>query len=141
MKKILLITIIFLGMGNYSGHAQQIPVYQIPAHKVTVNGYANFREEGSNAYIASPQGKREINVFVTTSYPGNQKCQATVWFYSIDCSELLGPYTATEDELLTKEIDFKAWGAFVESDEDILVSVWIGSSSQRPSGHRSSKMK
>lgn len=141
MKKMLLIFISGIFAGFISGFGQGIPVYPIPSYEVPVNGYANFQEKGARMSTANPQGKRDINVMVTTSYPGHNKCEATVWFYSLASVELMGPFTATEDELLTEEIDFKAWGAFVESDEDILVSVWIGGSSQPPSYKRNSMTK
>jgi hypothetical protein len=115
-----------------------ITLYPIPSSNVEVNGFANFRETTTPNSLASPEGKRDINVIVTSSYPhGN--AQATVWFYSLDSLEFMGPYTVTEGNELTEEVDFNTWGALVETDEDILVSVWIGDTSQPPSYNRKSK--
>ena len=50
---------------------------------------------------------------------------ATVWIYSIDGLDILGPYYVTCGNTLEVEIDDREWGALVESDMDINVSVWI----------------
>lgn len=94
-----------------------IAQYPIPSYNVDVTQKASFQEQ-SHMGLINPLtlGKREINVMVTNSYPGHNNCQATVWFYSLDSLELLGPYTAIEGYVLTDDIDFKLWGALVESD-------------------------
>jgi len=115
-----------------------ITVYPIPSYEVEVNGFANFRESSSPNSFVIPAGRRDINVIITSSYPhGN--AQATVWFYSLDSLEIMGPFSISEYEILTESIDFKTWGALVESDEDILASVWTGNNSQPLLYRRSSK--
>ena len=140
MKKILCFAImlvtIFICTRAYS---QGVPVYPIPFYNVEVNGYATFREAVESINRVSPAGKMDFNVMITLSQPGHEKVQATVWFYSLDSTETMGPFTVTEGEVLSKEIDFNPWGALVESDCDILVSVWIGSESKSPLTRR--KMK
>ena len=130
MKKLLFIIILGIYAGMIAGFSQGITIYPIPSSGVEVNGFANFQETGTGMSLLNPQGKRAINVMVTTSYPGHQKVQATVWFYSLDSLEMMGPYTTMENDILSESIDFKAWGALIESDDDVLVSVWIGGDSQ-----------
>jgi len=50
---------------------------------------------------------------------------ATVWIYSLDGLDILGPYYLACGNTLEVEIDDREWGALVESDMDINVSVWI----------------
>jgi hypothetical protein len=138
MKTILFIFMFGFLTGFSPVRENSITLYPIPSSNVEVDGFANFRETTTPNSMAIPEGKRYINVIVTSSYPhGN--AQATVWFYSLDSLEMIGPYSVSESNELTEEIDFNAWGALVETDEEILVTVWIGDSSQPPSYKRNSK--
>jgi hypothetical protein len=138
MKTTLIIILFGLLTGFSPVRESGITIYPIPSSNVEVDGFANFRETTTPNSMAIPEGKRYINVIVTSSYP-HGSAQATVWFYSLDSLEMMGPYSVSESNELTEEIDFNTWGALVETDEDVLVTVWIGDSSQPPSYNRNSK--
>jgi hypothetical protein len=135
MKKILSITIILLaGFGLIKSYPQPIPVYPIPSYDVTVNGYANFRQDYSSMNTDQREAKREVNVQIKS---GTHSCQATVWVYTLDRTTVLGPYTVYCDNTLTVDIDENEWGVLVQSEEDVLVSVWFGQAELlRPKGIR-----
>lgn len=125
MKKYqFFIVILILSIGYVRLNAQPIPVYTIPSSDIDVNGYANFIENYSNS--SSPDQvleKRQVNVQIKSVTHG---CQVNIWVYTLDRTTILGPYTMTGDDLLTVEIDDNEWGVLVESEDEVLVSVWIG---------------
>lgn len=63
------------------------------------------------------------NVVVTSV--GTKSCTATVWVYSLDQTTVLGPYTVTCGQTLSVPIDERQWGVLVESEEEVIVDVWI----------------
>lgn len=123
MKKILVLTIISLMvMFCQFSSAQVIPTYPIPSYGVHVTGYANFRE-GYHNTSKSTREKMTANVVVTSV--GTKSCTATVWVYSLDQTTVLGPYTVTCGQTLSVPIDERQWGVLVESEEEVIVDVWI----------------
>lgn len=64
-----------------------------------------------------------VNVVVTSV--GTKNCTATVWVYSLDQTTVLGPYTVTCGQTLSVPIDERQWGVLVESEEEVIVDVWI----------------
>ena len=127
MKKIVLITLILFAMiGCGQLFSQIIPTYPIPSFNIYVNGTANFRQDYHQRVTNPTKEKREVHVVVGSQASCNN-CTATVWVYRLDHSTILGPYTVTCGQTLTVPIDDREWGVLVESDEDIIVSVWIES--------------
>jgi hypothetical protein len=125
MKRILLISFILAGtLGNYNGIAQGVPVYPIPSYNVLVDGNATFREDVHKPGFSKSKQKRAMHIRVKPK-GGTQLCQATVWVYSLDQSTILGPFTVNCGETLAVEIDDREWGVLAESEEEILVDVWI----------------
>jgi hypothetical protein len=102
-------------------------VYPIPSYNIEVNGYANFTQSTLNQaqLRVQPMEKVEMNVIIKSS-SGSTDCQATVWVYSLDNNTVLGPFTVSCDQLLQVSIDTsESWGVLVDTDEDLLVSVWV----------------
>jgi hypothetical protein len=50
---------------------------------------------------------------------------ATVWIYSLDLQTVYGPYTVYGGETLSVGVDWGEWGAYVTTDDQIVVDVWI----------------
>ncbi|MDP1615648.1 MAG: hypothetical protein Q8L68_07600 [Methylococcales bacterium] len=125
MKKNLVLTIFsVIVMYCQSTFGQVIPTYPIPSYGVHVFGYANFRE-GYHNPAKSTREKMTVNVVVTSV--GTKSCIATVWVYSLDQTTVLGPYTVTCGQTLSVPIDERQWGVLVESEEEVIVDVWIDS--------------
>lgn len=111
-------------VGLAKGYAQNLPTYPIPSFNVTVDSLANFKETNRNLSPDFTDGKKEINVQIQ-GRAETGSCEATVWVYSLDQSTILGPFALSCGSLLTVEIDDIEWGVLVDSDDDILVDVWI----------------
>jgi len=62
---------------------------------------------------------------VVRSGDSQDSCQATVWIYSLDEQDILGPYNVSCEELLSVEIDERDWGVVVQSEYHVYVDVWI----------------
>jgi hypothetical protein len=125
MKKFLLVTVILiLFAGITQGYSQTLPTYPIPSFNVVVNGDALFRENAHSLNSPPAREKRDVNVEVKSA-SGSMNCQATVWVYSLDHTTVLGPYTVNCGATLTVGIDEREWGVLVESDDDIIVDIWI----------------
>lgn len=125
MKKILWISVILITFfGLICGYGQTIPVYPIPSANVKVNGNAIFQENYTNLHPKQTRERREVHVRITSA-SGSHQCQAMVWVYSLDHTTLLGPFIVNCGETLTVEIDEREWGVLVESEEDVIVDVWI----------------
>lgn len=111
-------------MGVAKCVSQNLPTYPIPSFNITVDSLANFRE---TVHSSSPEiidGKKEINVQIKSKVETGS-CEATIWVYSIDQTTVLGPFDLTCGNTLTVEIDDREWGVLVDSDDEILVDVWI----------------
>jgi hypothetical protein len=125
MKKIFFISIILvIGIGCIRAYSQIIPTYPIPSFDIKVNGYANFREEDHSLGSDQTEARREVDVQVKSG-SGSYGGQVTVWVYTLDRTTVLGPFTVYCDDLFTTAIDYREWGVLVESEEDIIVDVWI----------------
>jgi hypothetical protein len=128
MKKILSVTFfLFAGFGITGVHSQLVPTYTIPSYDITVNGYADFRENFNDLRPNQTEGKRDVDVQVKSG-TRSPDCQATVWVYTLDRNTVLGPYTLSCEDILQVEIDDNEWGVLVLSGADVNISVWIGSS-------------
>jgi hypothetical protein len=125
MKNLVLFLLFTVSLSGLTGSfAQQLPSYPIPSYNVTIDSLANFSELTNSATSQVCEAKREINVQVKPK-AGTGLCSATIWIYSLDQSTVLGPYSVSCGSTLTIEIDDREWGVLVESDDDVIVDVWI----------------
>ncbi|NCA75639.1 MAG: hypothetical protein EOM90_04835 [Alphaproteobacteria bacterium] len=123
MKKVLIpVFVIMMVLVVKAVNAQVIPTYPIPSFNVKVIGYANFRQD-YHSNSKSTREKRNVQVNITSANPYG--CTATVWIYSLDHTTVLGPFTVTCGQTLTVPIDDRQWGVLVESEEEVVVDVWI----------------
>ena len=114
--------LVFL-LSVFNSYTQNIPVYPIPSYNVAVNGYANFKNNLQS--IKNPiKAKQELDVQVRSG-SGTHNCTAIVWVYSLDQTTVFGPYTVTCGQTLSVPIDERQWGVLVESEEEVIVDVWI----------------
>jgi hypothetical protein len=123
-KNLILIILLVTYLGMFNACCQHLPIYPIPSFNIEVNPYATFRENQPVKTHKSPMEKREVNVEVKT-VSGGQNCQATVWIYSLDQTTVLGPYSVSCEEILSVAVDYREWGVLVDSEEEIVVSVWF----------------
>jgi len=122
MKKVLLcLSAVFL-VGICQCHAQ----YPIPSYDVCINDYATFQEdESEQSPVEQVLAKRMLYIRASCGNKETGTCQATVWFYSLDRQTVYGPFTIYGDETIPREIDQRAWGVLVESEDGIYIDVWI----------------
>jgi len=146
MKKIFtFLSIVFLQYCNV--HATPPPsIYPIPSYNIPVVTMAIFREsnisiqgnqliKNINTLKDSPMKKRIMNIQVNCVGKSLGLCQATVWVYSLDGQDILGPFTVDGGDVLSVPIDDRDWGVLVDTGDDITVSVWItGDGSKKPIG-------
>lgn len=122
MKKTLFVSVILFLFALQGLKAQNpIPSYNFPVHY-----RANFQERTGVAF----QGdncleKRDVIVRTSCGSTGKTTCSATVWVYSLDGQSIYGPFTVYGGETLRVEIDERQWGVYVESDDHVIVDVWI----------------
>lgn len=115
MKHIFSFLIIFM-LGITSVLAQNpIPSYNFPVYQ-----RANFQENQGPT-----RAKKKVNVEVQCGLVKSLTCTATVWIYSLDLQTIYGPFSISGGETLTIEVDGEEWGVFVESDDHVIVDVWI----------------
>lgn len=123
MKKNLIFFAI-LTLTTLTGWSQSLKPYPIPSFGATVNGWALFSENGANAGGPS-KAKKDGYVKVYTSRPEVQNCGATIYWYSIDGLNILGPFEVSCGETLSTPIDEREWGVLVITEDEIMVDVWI----------------
>jgi hypothetical protein len=128
MGKLILAVLIGYFTSFMGIYAQGIDNYPIPSFDVTVEDYACFREDFSTQSLDQVLEKRQVNVRVKSCSPGRS---CTVWVFSLDRVDILGPFTVSVDETLGVEIDEREWGVLVQTEEEVVVDVWIGESLQR----------
>jgi hypothetical protein len=122
MKKILFFGIIFFLMALQSLKAQN----PIPSYNFPVVVHANFQERRTESdQSRNCLGKRDVVVQTTCGSSTILNCSATVWVYSLDGETVYGPFTVYGGETLRVEIDDREWGVYVESNDDVIVDVWI----------------
>jgi hypothetical protein len=126
MKNTFFITIIMIACCVTRGYDQGLQIYPIPSINIAVNGFANFRQNSLSQALVNPAEKRDVDVEVSTPSPSiSTDCQATVWVYTLDNQTVLGPFTVDCNEPLQVGIDDRLWGVLIETNEELLVSVWI----------------
>jgi hypothetical protein len=126
MKKIIFLIFFIIGGMMFTNIYAQYP---IPSFKTPVNGKANFQERSLSMLDNDSliYGKRQIIITVTCVGKAIGECSATVWVYSLDGRDILGPYTVYGGGSLYVNIDDREWGVYVQTDDQITVSVWIES--------------
>jgi hypothetical protein len=124
MKKIVFVTILLITCCITRGYDQGIPVYPIPSYDISVDGFANFRQNTLSQTLMQPAEKRILDVEVKTQ-SASSDCQATAWVYSLDNTTVLGPFTVNCNSPLQTGIDDRAWGVLIDTDEELIVSVSI----------------
>ena len=124
MSRILSIFAILMFLTTSAVYAQ----YPIPSWQVTVHEKATFQEQQANA-CEMPLAKRTLHVHVSCVGSIADNCSATVWVYSLDGSDMLGPFTVNGGETIDVEIDDREWGTLVQSDSPVNVDVWIDGAS------------
>jgi hypothetical protein len=127
MKKIFYITtllLIFVGLELKA--TKPIPSYDVPIR----NG-ANFqeKEEGGKGHDGTGtigndiKNKRDLDVRSTVP-PGHMPV-ITVWVYSLDGHDVLGPFTMYGNDFLVVSVDDREWGVAVQCVDKVYVSVWF----------------
>ena len=120
MKKLILFSV-FIYLLISRGYCQ----YPIPSYDVPVYHHSTFYEkEESRTAKGNFKGQKRMCIRITH---GTNKVSfyAQVWVFTLDLKTVLGPYTATCDTTLYVNIDDQQWGVRVESDDHIMVDVWI----------------
>ena len=128
MKKLFLFTTLVMCLWIPSGKAQNFKTYPIPSYNILSYGIANFLEESKKSCKDAPLEMRHIHIKCIAS----NTCPVTVWIYSKDGLDILGPYTVNPGEILTVEIDDREWGVYTTADCEVLISVWIDDISSPP---------
>ena len=118
MKKVFLMTLVLMLGGIFQLSAQN----PIPSYNTPVNHVANFQELVNSPDLKSTsKGQRVLQVKVK----GSSAAKATIWVYSHDNQDILGPFIVYGGETISVSIDDRLWGVIVHSDSDIDVDVWI----------------
>ena len=120
---ILWVCMIFLLQTVYS---QAMPVYPIPSYNVGVLGVALFEESAGQSKDNPCRERRKIHIQVNCqkNIADNDR-DVTVWIYSLDGKDVLGPYTVSCGNTLEEAIDEREWGVMVKSEIEVYISVWI----------------
>jgi hypothetical protein len=125
MKKLTLMAsflqVCLATFGQISG-SYPIPSYNVP---VDSGDYACFNEATSAARTPDALEKKDVHIRILSSNPETPGCQATVWLYSLDGLDVLGPYTVLCGDELVVTVDDREWGVIVSSQYDVTVDVWI----------------
>jgi hypothetical protein len=115
MKNLLFFLVIFL-MGVTAIQAQN----PIPSYNFPVNQRANFQETQGPT-----RAKKKVNVAVQCTSTKTLACSATIWVYSLDFQTVYGPFTVYGGGVLSLDVDEGEWGVYIESEDHVLVDVWI----------------
>lgn len=98
----------------------------IPSYNVPVYYRANFQEtEGPT------RARKKVHVYVQCGSVKTATCPATVWVYRLDMQVIYGPFTVAGGETLTFDVGEGEWGVYVESDNHVIVDVWIDEESKK----------
>jgi hypothetical protein len=125
MTMIAIVLLMLFSFGCSNIYSQNIPVYPIPSYNVVVDGYADFMNQFSNSQNNQNKAKRDVIVHLKSAVEPSLPCQATVWVYSLDLTTVLGPFSLVCGNELSVQIDERDWGVFVETEDKVIVDVWI----------------
>ena len=124
MKRTILMLWLLIAAGSL--FAQQLNPYPIPSYDVPVDSAsACFTESARAMRSGESLEKRQVHVTIINNGAENPPCEATVWIYSLDGLDVLGPYIVPCGGHLEVPIDDREWGVYVVTDDEILVDVWI----------------
>ena len=129
MKTKLFILSILLSTFSLSGYA----AYPIPSYNVPVYHIANFQEKSTYGK-SKGTAKEKRNLIIRISGYGGPNCSCTVWVYSLDGRDVIGPDTVGCNVQLSYEIDERDWGVIVECDDHVTVDVWTEPGGDNPLG-------
>lgn len=107
-----------------TSYAETETIYPIPSFNVIVNGNANFQEASLKGGSVI-DGRKKVQVYNSFSKSGDTPSTITVYVYSLDGQDILGPYYPASGTTLTVEIDDRLWGVLVQSASEVEVDVWI----------------
>jgi hypothetical protein len=125
MTMIAIVILMLLSFGCTNIYSQNFPIYPIPSYNITVDGYADFMNNISTSQKNGTKEVRRVIIHLKSANGPSIFCQATVWVYSLDLTTILGPYSVSCGNELRVEIDEREWGVFVESEDEVIVDVWI----------------
>jgi hypothetical protein len=114
----------FLVICAGTSFSQSYKPYPIPSFAVPVDSLALFVESGGNTTDQS-KARKDGYVKVYTNRPENPSCGASIFWYSLDGIDTLGPFSVSCGETLITSIDERAWGVLVVTEDEVLVDVWI----------------
>jgi hypothetical protein len=120
MKKLLLVSLLVICAASFLPVHGQHP---IPSYATSVNGRALFVSDSSFM-----DGKTTIKIKRICSMSGGvpeSPDPVAVWVFTIDQTTILGPFYLGCDQVLEVPIDDREWGVLVESDDEVIVDVWI----------------
>ena len=118
MKKLYLLILFTIILGTIHMNAEN----PIPSYNAVVNHNETFQEtSGDLQSMILVKAERALNVKIK----GSSSSMATIWAYSLDGLDRLGPYYAFGGETVSIPIDDRPWGVTVQSDDPIVVDVWI----------------
>ena len=118
--KFMFLLLFFLLAASFTGVCQ----YSIPAYNVLISNKATFNEPkhvGVNIVLE----RRAVIIHVSCGTLSLGKCEATVWVYSLDGKDVLGPYTLLGGDTIYVPIDDREWGVLVNPASAVTVDVWI----------------
>jgi hypothetical protein len=123
MKKIFLL-VLFAISGGITQLSAQIPIpFPIPSYDVHVNSISDFHEYMMNPYFPSLNSKGERVLVVKVK--GLSSNIATIWVYSLDGLDRIGPFYVHGGEMIRVPIDNREWGTSVECEDPVDVDIWI----------------
>jgi hypothetical protein len=120
MKKLILfLMILTLGAGINLQAAKPIPSY-----KEKVSRVANFKEKHLGDFGPDNGIKGKRYMVVVAQVAGPSKTPITIWVYSLDLRDIMGPYTVEGSGEIEVPIDGREWGVLVQCEDKCSVSVW-----------------
>ena len=130
MKKIIIIlTVLFFAITG-GLMAQFAKVNPIPSYnyQMTTGQSAGFQEPGKNN---DTREKRDMQIEVTTSSDAMTRIFATVLIVKKNGTQTLGPFIVYNNETLSVSLPKGKWGAVINSNWNVNISIWIGKGNQR----------
>lgn len=98
--------------------------HHIPSIDVELSGSSITFEEGQEPGTEVAE-RRKLKVKVADESP-NTNASAIIVLYSLDDSDVMGPYTVNEGAEIAMDIDDREWGVEVLSySTNSFLSVWI----------------
>ncbi len=126
MKKLVLFAGFFLLLGITSLLAQNLPIRPIPSYNYPLSSYmTGFAEIKPRIPPPPSREKRDMEVTVSSSSTSGTAVFAKVWAVKDGGVLTFGPFIVYEGEQLSIPIDNARWGAVVQCDWNVSISIWI----------------